>query len=243
MFVLSLHCHFTSPSKVPLLLYEQLRSKVDSYIRAWADKQLSNDLLQLEQEMSALYSWKTEVKRPAAREKAKTVALFGNIQTRLSENRLKNWEPPLGLSSEVSASDDTFGWLAVELMGTWEYVQDLDNDWRDLLKAETSYMRKLDTHYRQYVLPVFCSKELTLIGGCADRLKQAMKEEYASVASTLIQRIQRLNTQIAHMSGSLQVRALPYSCIPFFRLTTDVAHLATRNKNPSPSASRQRSAL
>ncbi|KAJ9114970.1 hypothetical protein QFC24_007086 [Naganishia onofrii] len=161
-----------------------LRSKVDSYIRAWADKQLSNDLLQLEQEMSALYSWKTEVKRPAAREKAKTVALFGNIQTRLSENRLKNWEPPLGLSSEVSASDDTFGWLAVELMGTWEYVQDLDNDWRDLLKAETSYMRKLDTHYRQ--------------------LKQAMKEEYASVASTLIQRIQRLNTQIAHMSGSLQ---------------------------------------
>ncbi|KAJ9094079.1 hypothetical protein QFC21_006180 [Naganishia friedmannii] len=140
---------------------KHLRSEVESYIRAWAAKELSSDLLQLEHEMSALYCWKTEVKRPAAREKAKAVALFGNIQTRLSENRLKSWEPPLGLSSE-----------------------DLENDWRDLLKAETSYMRKLDAHYRQ--------------------LKQAMKEEYASVASALIQRIQRLNTQIAHMSGSLQ---------------------------------------
>ncbi|KAJ9111479.1 hypothetical protein QFC22_006506 [Naganishia vaughanmartiniae] len=140
---------------------KHLRTEVQSYIRNWAAKALSNDLYQLEKEMSALYSWKTEVKRPAAREKAKAVALFGNIQTRLSENRLRSWEPPSGLSSE-----------------------DLDNDWRDLLKAETSYMRKLDAHYKQ--------------------LKQAMKEEYGSVASALIQRVQRLNTQIAHMSGSLQ---------------------------------------
>ncbi|KAJ9103627.1 hypothetical protein QFC19_004202 [Naganishia cerealis] len=111
--------------------------------------------------MSVLYSWKTEVKRPTAREKAKAIALFGNIQTRLSENRLKQWEPPQNLSPE-----------------------DLDNDWKALLKAETNYMRKLDAHYRQ--------------------LKQAMKEEYGSVASALNQRIQRLNTQIAHMSGPLQ---------------------------------------
>jgi hypothetical protein len=52
--------------------------------------------------MAALYSWKTGVKRPAAREKAKSVAVFGNIQTRLSENRLKPWNPPQHLAPEVS---------------------------------------------------------------------------------------------------------------------------------------------
>jgi hypothetical protein len=44
-----------------------------------------------------------------------------------------------------------------------------------------------------------------------------MKEEYGTVATALNQRIQDLNSQIAHMSGSLEVRLLLPSC--FGRLT------------------------
>ncbi|KAI5452339.1 alpha-actinin [Naganishia albida] len=138
-----------------------LKSEIESCLRAWADKQLSDNLRDIERDMAALSSWKTEVKRPAAREKAKSVAVFGNIQTRLSENRLKTWTPPQNLAPE-----------------------DLENDWRNLLKAEATYMRTLDEHYRQ--------------------LKQAMKEEYGAVAAALNRRIQDLNFQITHMSGSLQ---------------------------------------
>lgn len=96
--------------------------------------------------MAALSLWKTEVKRPTAREKAKSVAVFGNIQTRLSENRLKAWNPPQSLAPEVSlmrALSEPFDLPAS--------LQDLENDWRILLKAEATYMRRLDEHYRQYV--------------------------------------------------------------------------------------------
>jgi hypothetical protein len=63
---------------------------------------MANTLQRVERDMSGLSSWKTEVKRPAARDKAKAIALFGNIQTRLSENRLKAWEPPRLLTPHVS---------------------------------------------------------------------------------------------------------------------------------------------
>ncbi|KAJ9110782.1 hypothetical protein QFC20_002823 [Naganishia adeliensis] len=140
---------------------KHLKADIESYLRTWSDKRLSDNLRDIEKDMAALSSWKTDVKRPAAREKAKSVAVFGNIQTRLSENRLKAWNPPQSLAPE-----------------------DLENDWRILLKAEATYMRRLDEHYRQ--------------------LKHAMKQEYAAVASALNQRIHDLNSQIAHMSGSLQ---------------------------------------
>ncbi|GHJ86599.1 hypothetical protein NliqN6_3001 [Naganishia liquefaciens] len=140
---------------------EHLKSQIESCIQAWSAKDMSDTLQRVERDMLALSAWKTDFKRPAARDRAKTIALFGNIQTRLSENRLKAWNPPQALAP-----------------------QNLEDDWRKLLKAETTYMRKLDEHYRQ--------------------LKQAMKEEYAAVATALNQRIQDLNSQIAHMSGSLE---------------------------------------
>lgn len=78
------------------------------------------------------------------------------------------------------------------------------------MKAEAAHMRTLDEHYRQYVeVPV--DKDFRTHTH-RNRLKQAMKEEYGAVAAALNRRIQDLNFQITHMSGSLQVRpALPVS--------------------------------
>lgn len=45
-----------------------------------------------------------------------------------------------------------------------------------------------------------------------------MKEEYAAVASALNQRIQDLNSQIAHMSGSLQVCLSSFEDFGYWRL-------------------------
>lgn len=83
-------------------LQKKLKSKIESCIQAWKAKDMANTLQRVERDMSGLSSWKTEVKRPAARDKAKAIALFGNIQTRLSENRLKAWEPPRLLAPQVS---------------------------------------------------------------------------------------------------------------------------------------------
>lgn len=63
---------------------------------------MADTLQRVERDMSELSTWKTEFKRPAARDKAKAIALFGNIQTRLGENRLKNWIPPQHLAPQVS---------------------------------------------------------------------------------------------------------------------------------------------
>lgn len=63
---------------------------------------MADTLQGVEKDMSGLSTWKTEFKRPAARDKAKVIALFGNIQTRLSENRLKSWSPPQHLAPQVS---------------------------------------------------------------------------------------------------------------------------------------------
>lgn len=68
-------------------------------------------------------------------------------------------------------------------------------------------MRRLDEHYRQYVWDCSGKTLLTDAHSLGYRLKHAMKQEYAAVASALNQRIHDLNSQIAHMSGSLQVRS------------------------------------
>jgi hypothetical protein len=73
-------------------------------------------------------------------------------------------------------------------------------------------MRRLDEHYRQYVTALLDFEAARLIT-LDRRLKQAMKEEYGAVASALNQRMQDLNSQIAHMSGSLQV-CLSFSVLP-----------------------------
>lgn len=110
---------------------------------------MADTLQRVERDMSGLSSWKTEIKRPAARDKAKAIALFGNIQTRLSENRLKAWNPPQNLAPLVSFYE--LWKCSLEPDRDLSFHQDLDNDWRSLLKAETTYMRRLDEHYRQYV--------------------------------------------------------------------------------------------
>lgn len=97
-------------------------------------------------------------------------------------------------------------------------------------------MRRLDEHYRQYVTaPLDCEAPRLITPD--RRLKQAMKEEYGAVASALNQRMQDLNSQIAHMSGSLQV-CLSFSVLP---PTTPDMTLTHRSKKQSHSVYQRKS--